>query len=268
MQYREALNQRCNYNGLIIGNSKATHGIRPSKLDTTGIMFQNLSINGSGPNFYIEWFTEIFDKKIESIEYLIVSVDYSFVSGSGQRKIEQDSEYFNKEIFWNLWNKKTISKNLLVSNMIPITKYRSRMMSINTWVYLVDDYDRGYISVERKNHFDFNKKRRFTEDFILSEKERLNFISLIDLISNADLKLIFVIPPEYNYDNQAYNDYLKFITSFSKDRNIPLFDFNNNRFTISLAKVENFCDFVHLNSKGSQILSSAIKKELYGNKTE
>ena len=54
LHYLETVNTTSQYNGIIIGNSQATHSIRPSLLDTLDVMYYNLTLNGSNPDFYLK----------------------------------------------------------------------------------------------------------------------------------------------------------------------------------------------------------------------
>ena len=71
-------------------------------------------------------------------------------------------------------------------------------------------------------------------------------------------KIIFVVPPEYNLDKKQYGDTKDFLTQLSQERDISLYDFNENHYNKTLNNVDNFVDFVHLNNKGSRLFSSIL----------
>lgn len=131
LQYSETTNITSSYNGIIIGTSHATHSIRPSYLDSTGISFYNLSLNGSNPEFYLNWYSEIFEKYHPKIKYCIISVDNYFIANKGYRELEQDSEYFPIGTTVDLFfSNKNINKTALFLNSFPALKYRTRVIAL------------------------------------------------------------------------------------------------------------------------------------------
>lgn len=270
LQYQETLNQNGNYNGIIIGNSNATHSIRPSQLDTLDIRFFNLALNGATQNFYLNWYNDVFVKHHPKVNYWIISADHYFVTRN-ERLLTNDSEYLPFKSFWKfLIEDNDYNKRDLIINRIPLLKYRSRVkgsLNKNTqgkYKFLIEDYDRGYISLEKISRSNNLPEQNHIKRKV-SKKAEENFIKLIDRISQDGSKLVFVIPPEYNISENQYKDHKDFLTKLSLERDIPLFDFNDEIYRELLNKRENFCDLIHLNKKGSLILSNLLRKELYQN---
>jgi hypothetical protein len=266
LQYQETTNSKSTYNGIIIGNSQATHSIRPSLLDTSNLKFFNLALNGSSPTFYIEWLENLFIDNHPKIHYWIITTDFNFVSDEGWRKFEQDSEYFPLNDFLKILVKSNeLNNKLLITNRLPFIKYKSRISeSFKTnqgpYEFAINDYDRGYISLTRNDKVNFNNTLDFERK--LSAESKVKFLELIDKISDLEGKIVFVIPPEYNLDSIQYVDLKDYLLTVSQERGIPLFDFNETRYKTSLNKDENFVDFIHLNQRGSQLYSAILRKTI------
>jgi hypothetical protein len=269
LQYQESLSQTSDYNGVIIGNSKLTHSIRPSKLDTLDIKFYNLALNGATQHFYFDWYKDLFIINHPKVDYWIISADAYFLSGSG-REVEKDSEYFPFKYFWNLLIEDNgYHKKDLIANKIPLLKYRSRIkesFNDNTqgfYKFLVEDYDRGYISLERIDNPVFHGSKNVKLQITKYNQEK--FKNLINRLSESDSKLVLIIPPEFDLKQNLYKNNKEFLIKLSLEKNIPLYDFNDKAYSELLNKKENFCDRNHLNKKGSMVFSDLLRKELYNN---
>ncbi len=269
LQYQESLNKNSIYNGAIIGNSNATHSIRPSKLDTLDIRFYNFALNGGTQNFYSDWYNDLFVINHPKIDYWIISADHYFITRN-ERNFTSDSEYFPVKHFWSLLiGDNEYDKKNLIANKIPLLKYRSRVkgsLNKNTqgkYKFLIEDFDRGYISLEKKNNIDISGPKIIKEKISIEAKE--HFIKLINRISEHGSKLVFVIPPEYNLSEEQYKDHKKFLTKLSLEKNIPLYDFNEKKYHEILHRRENFTDLIHLNKKGSLLFSNLLREKLYQN---
>lgn len=270
LQYQEVAKNNDVYNGVIIGTSQATHGIRPSMIDSKDIQFYNFSLNGSSPEFYLKWYTHFFTENYSKVDYWIISVDNYFLSGDGWRKFEQDSEYFpNKTLTELIFEHNDLDKSLLISNRIPLLKYRSRMKEViglkkSNYLFLAEEYDKGYISLEnRVVRADLKRSDNFRVE--LSEKSMRQFEKLIDLISKTGAKIIFVIPPEFDLKPEHYSDTKLFLDQISDQKGIPLLDFNNANYQAQFSQDSLFTNLNHLNKKGSKVLGQLLNKALYQN---
>jgi len=266
LQYAETANSQSQFNGVIIGTSQATHGIRPTQLDTLNNKYYNLALNGSTPDFYIKWINNIFKISHPKVNYWIISTDLHFLSGIGWRDFEQDSEFFPFKNFWEmLLNNKTLDKKLLISNRLPLLKYRGRILKSfkknhGPYEFILSDYDRGYITLKRNDTVDFDKDINFKRT--ITDEAKAKYIELIDSLSTLGGKIVIIIPPEYNLLSDKYVNAKEFLELLSKERGIPFYDFNDEVFDEKLQRTENFVDLYHLNGKGSKIFSSILKKEL------
>lgn len=263
LQYHETTNKTSKYNGIIIGTSHATHSIQPSLLDNTGINFYNLALNGSSPEFYINWYTELFLKYHPRVDYCIISVDNFFFSSFSWRMFEQDSEFFPRSsLIKFLLSKNKYDKSLLFLNSIPAFKYRNRFkasLKLQTGdpIYNKSEYDRGFIPYE----IAYNQKLFTRDENIdnqLSELQQNSFIKLIELLQSENVKIIIVMPPEYSLDLGEYSSLKKFISQVSLNNNIPFYDFNSEYSDPELHKIDYFSDKAHMNMKGSTQFSKKL----------
>ncbi|MGD1839710.1 MAG: hypothetical protein ACFB0B_02280 [Thermonemataceae bacterium] len=266
LQYTETTNSQSKYNSIIIGTSMATHGIRPSQLDTSERRYYNLALNGTTPDFYLKWLNNLFNVSHPKVDYWIVSTDLFFLSGAGWRDFEQDSEFFPSKNFWEmLMNNTSLDKSLLVSNRLPLIKYRSRVLNSfenhqGAYEFIVDEYDRGYITLKRNDKVDFSKDVNYT--IKITEDAKSKYTELIDSLLTLGGEIIIIIPPVFSFLPEQYIQAKIFLEVLSKEKNIPLYDFNDEIFDDKLQSTENFVDFIHLSGKGSKIFSSLLKQRI------
>ena len=120
--YDEVKAENENIEGIILGNSQATHGIRPSYLYTLDVDFFNFALNGSDSKFWLNWYDELYADTKAKPKVCI----YSLTIGAW-RKYEHDSQFFPVTTFWkNFFDFKNFEKTTLLKNRFPIFKYRNR----------------------------------------------------------------------------------------------------------------------------------------------
>jgi hypothetical protein len=266
MQYGEVINNKGRYNGIIIGNSQATHSIRPSLLNASDANFCNLAMNGSNPEFYFKWYNNLFAWNNSKVDYWIISADIRFLNG-GWRRFEQDSEFFPFVDFWRmLWGEGSLKKKLLIANRMPILKYRARIFqsfnkNAESFEFDASDYDRGYITLSENTLADFSSRANYFEKMVSSDA-KIKFVELVDMLSSKGSKIIFVLPPEYNLDSSQYVSRKEFLVSLSRGRNISMYDFNEKQYKHILNQRDNFVDRIHLSKKGSKVFSSLLKEKI------
>ena len=265
LQYIATTDIQNQFNGVIIGTSQATHGIRPSYLDNKHVNYYNLALNGSNPEFYLKWIDNLFKEYHPKINYWIVSTDPYFLSGDGWRNFEQDSEFFPLNNFYKMLFKKTLNQESLVYNKLPFIKYKKRILNSfesnqGIWDFIINDYDKGYITLNRNGSDVLNKprkgKRKITDD------EKVKYIELIDTLTSFGAEIIIIIPPEYNLSPENYIYQKEFLELLSKERGVSLYDFNDEVYKEKLQISENFVDLNHLSEKGSKLFSSILKEVL------
>src|SRR5436190_16329571 len=101
LQYREAVGHSKKIDCIILGTSHGTHGIRPEVLDSLGLGFYNFAMNGSNPEFYWNWYTNVFAPSHPRPKYCIWATDwFLFDTVWLWRQFEQDSEYFPDSVFY------------------------------------------------------------------------------------------------------------------------------------------------------------------------
>ncbi|MCB0410733.1 MAG: hypothetical protein KDD29_10975, partial [Flavobacteriales bacterium] len=76
LQYQEIVQQKKKTDFIILGTSHATHGVRPDVLDSLGYGFYNFAMNGSSPEFYWNWYVNIFAPYHPKPKYCIWATDW------------------------------------------------------------------------------------------------------------------------------------------------------------------------------------------------
>lgn len=265
LQYQESCNVSSSYNGVILGTSQATHGIRPSLIDSEGVKYFNLAFNGSSPEFYVDWYNHIFSKHHPKIDHWIISIDNYFLSGKGWRKLEQDSEYIPFHILEEvILGENTLDKKMLIQNRIPMIKHRSALkrnldFKKSKYYFMFEDYDSGYLSLERSQKSELLEGNS-TYKARIDTKSKQDLVELIRYISSSNTRITLIIPPEFKLSE--YGATLAISEEFSMKFNLQLVDFNDARFANHFSSVELFCDHNHLNKLGSRVLSDLLAEEL------
>lgn len=261
MQY-EAVKQD-SYNGIILGTSHATHGIRPSILDETGINFYNFSLNGANSDFYIDWLSDFFFRYDKKLDYCIIAVDNYFLAGNAWRKLENDSEYIPFNAYMSLAVNPKYSLKDLITNRYPLIKHRKRIvksLQLNKGDsnYIIKEFDRGFIPYEIPvNESYYQRDNR--NDVKITSEQKMAFLKLINLISTECRNIIFVMPPEYDIEKSEFQSLNLFMNEISANRKIPFFNFNDDLSNPDFSVMENFSDRVHMNSRGSELFSRELQ---------
>lgn len=267
-QYSALLSEDVDYEGIILGTSHSTHGIRPSVLDTTGVHFYNFSLNGSNPTFNLTWYNELFLMKHNRPNYCLLEVDwFMFDDYWLERRFEKDSEYFERIFFIkSLFGRNTFNKKHLLINRFPLLKYRE---SILESIKLVQEdsrfpkqtYDRGYISYNTK--YD-STKFKIKESKHFEPNEQKDFIKLIEQMQEQGTKLIFVMTPEFGVPMEQYlnSKTYNIIVESSKKYNIPFLNYNQELRSELNENIDFFADWGHLNDAGSLVFSRMLSEDL------
>jgi hypothetical protein len=267
-QYESIVNNTYDYDGVIFGTSHATHSIRPKVLDESGVKFYNYSLNGSNPEFYFKWYNSFIHNTKKKPKYCIYAVDFfMFDRYWVGRRFEQDAEFFPANVFFNeLLNNADFNRLNLIINRFPFLKYRSQikqslLLKKGSPNFNSDNYDRGYISFSVP--FDsklFEPSLKYNIDSIQVKYFKL----LLKQILDDDIKIIFVMTPEYGISaNEYYQmESLKIIDSISKELDIPILNYNTELSSSINKEINYFTDWGHMNHFGAQIFSNELVKEI------
>lgn len=264
-QYDALIQNQNNFNGIILGTSHATHAIQPTILDHSGIRFYNFALNGSDPQFYLHFWEHFVQDIAGDVEYCILSVDNYFLAGKSWRKFEQDAEYFPDSTFLDILFDPQYDATMLLANRFPAIKYRTRLLNslrleIGDERYLADDYDRGYIPYELPYDSKIFVKNNHA-NVPISDVQAQRFIQLITQILAKEIKIVFVMPPEYDLQRQEYQGLKDLMFRLSDRYDIPFLDYNNDS-TSTLNQRRYFNDKVHMNHVGSQAFSTELAQKL------
>ena len=268
LQYDELVNNKTGSNCIILGTSHATHGIRPSYLNLPGISVYNFALNGSTPEFYFKWYTEIFQKTYQKPEYIIYCIDwFLFDDHILLRRYEQDAEHFPFNVFIKkLINIKDYNNKSLLLNRFPIIKYKevSDLIHIITNVpnekYPIEDYDRGFIPYEAYNPNSIN----YLEERI-SSRQVYYFENLMELLTNDGIKIIFVNIPEFgDIDNYKNKKTFDFFNEIANKHSVPILNYNIDKRSMINQQRAYYSDWMHLNGKGSSEFSKLLSRDLAG----
>jgi hypothetical protein len=271
--YEELVQKRVNANTIIIGSSHAVHAIRPTYLNTEKDTFYNFALNGGSPKFYFKWFKHCFINHYRKPKYCIYAVDWFLFNEHWLwRQLEQDSEFFSREVFYQMWlNAADLNSSSLVVNRIPLLKYKEfddlkRMIKGEKGDerFLIDEYDNGFIPYFLPFDSIYLQHPSVTENGWISAEQRLYFEKLIRLIQDEGIPLIFVFTPEYGISQAEYGslESLAIIKKLAETHQIPVLNYNMEHKSVISAKAKNFTDWGHMNSKGSRSFSALLSADL------
>jgi len=267
-QYFSATNTTSNTDGIILGTSHATHSIRPTILDESGITFYNYALNGANPEFYYKWYNDIYLSYNDKPSYCLFAVDFfMFDENWLWRRFEQDSEYLPDEVFLKeLFQNKESDKIDLIVNRFAATKYRSQIVSSlmlkhGSVYHNIKNYDRGYIS----DSIPFDSIRfKSNLTFKIDESQIKYFKKLLHQMVESNVEIIFTMTPEYKIDVDEYDkmESLKIIKQIAKGFNIPILNYNMEFRSDINQNILLFSDWGHLNHKGAGVFSKKIADDL------
>ena len=273
LQYNEIVEPKKKIEGIILGTSHGTHGIRPEMLDSLGFGFYNFSMNGGNPEFYWNWYTNIFAPLHPRPAYCIWATDwFLFDTLWVWRQYEQDSEYFPDSIFYANVRSGDYNTHSLVLNRIPFTKYKSFKDVPNLFrkydesQYIISKYKDGFVpywpkKIERFRNRYVNKLKDF---YKISPWQQHFFEMLVHRMMSEGIKVILINTPEYGSKSVEYEKIIAYdyLESFAKKNGISFINYNlGKRGSINDNK-DMFTDWGHLNDNGSKWFSVILRSDL------
>ena len=273
LQYKEILENSKKIDCIILGTSHGTHGIRPEVLDSLGLGFYNFAMNGSNPEFYWNWYTNVFAPNHPRPKYCIWATDwFLFDTVWLWRQFEQDSEYFPDSVFYAAVKNPAYNRQSLILNRIPFTKYKSYKDLPNLFrrydesQFIISKYKDGFLpywpaKVEKyKDRFNNKLKNYYT----ISARQQQIFEKLVKRMKDDGIQPIFVNIPEYGSQKADYEKITAFhyLDSFAIKNNIPFLNYNLEKRTYISDKKELFADWGHLDDRGSWEFSMILRKDL------
>ncbi len=273
LQYKEIVDPKKKIDGIILGTSHGTHGIRPQVLDSIGIGFYNFAMNGGNPEFYWNWYTNVFAPNHPKPGYCVWATDwFLFDTVWVWRKYEQDSEYFPDSLFYANLKSTDYNTRSLILNRVPFTKYKTVKDIPNIFrrydesQFIVSKYKDGFLPYWPRKIEKFKDRytNKLKDIYKISRRQQQFFEKLVERMSIDGIKVILINTPEYGSKNEEYEKIIAFnyLDSFAKKIGIPFLNYNlGKRHPINDDK-ELFTDWGHLNDKGSQVFSAILRKDL------
>ena len=273
LQYKEIVEHTKKIDCIILGTSHGTHGIRPQVLDSLGPGFYNFAMNGSSPEFYWNWYTNVFAPNHPKPRYCIWATDwFLFDTVWLWRQYEQDSEYFPDSVFYGNLKSSAYNRQSLILNRIPFTKYKSYKDLPNLFrrydesQFIISKYKDGFLPYWPKKVEKFKDRynNRLKDYYTISTRQQQIFEKLVQRMKDDGLQLIFVNIPEYGSKKTDYEKIITFqyLDSFSRKNSIPFLNYNLDKRTPISDEKEFFADWGHLNDKGSWEFSMILRKDL------
>ena len=273
LQYKEIVEHKKKIDCIILGTSHGTHGIRPQVLDSLGIGFYNFAMNGSSPEFYNNWYTNIFVPNHPKPKYCIWATDwFLFDTVWLWRQYEQDSEYFPDSVFYGNLKSSAFNRQLLILNWIPFTKYKSYKDLPNLFrrydesQFIISEYKDGFLPYwpAKVEKFKDRYTNKLKDYYSVSKRQQQIFEKLVQRMKDDGIQPIFVNIPEYGSQQKDYEKISTFyyLDSFARKNNIPFLNYNLEKRTFISDDKSLFADWGHLNSKGSLEFSIILRKDL------
>ena len=273
LQYKEIVEHTKKIDCIILGTSHGTHGIRPQVLDSLGPGFYNFAMNGSSPEFYWNWYTNVFAPNHPKPRYCIWATDwFLFDTVWLWRQYEQDSEYFPDSVFYGNLKSSAYNRQSLILNRIPFTKYKSYKDLPNLFrrydesQFIISKYKDGFLPYWPKKVEKFKDRynNRLKDYYTISTRQQQIFEKLVQRMKDDGLQLIFVNIPEYGSKKTDYEKIITFqyLDSFSRKNSIPFLNYNLDKRTPISDEKEFFADWGHHNDKGSWEFSMILRKDL------
>lgn len=273
LQYKEIVEHKKKIDCIILGTSHGTHGIRPEILDSMGVGFYNFAMNGSSPEFYWNWYTNVFAPNRPKPKYCIWATDwFLFDTVWLWRQYEQDSEYFPDSVFYANLRSSDYKRQSLILNRIPFTKYKSYKDLPNLFrrydesQFIISKYKDGFLPYwpQKVEKFKDRYKNKLKDYFTISTRQQQIFEKLVQRMKDDGIQLIFVNIPEYGSRKTDYERIATFqyLDSFARKNDISFLNYNLEKRTPISDEKDLFADWGHLNDKGSREFSMILRKDL------
>lgn len=267
LQYKEAINNKINADNIIIGMSHATHGIQPKIINTKGNTFFNFALDGANPIYYFNWYKFIFKPNYKKPKYLILTIDWFFLDDKWLwRRFEQDSEYYNAELFFDLLIKKNeFDKTMLFENRYPVLKFKKLIIpgifNHDKKTFPISGYNNGFIPFVPK---EVKVDEFYPEKVVIHKKQLVKFEKLISQFNSDSIQVIFVTTPTYNLRSAPYIDLpiYNYYKSIAAKYSIPYLNYNTDKRSSINSTINYFSDGGHLNYAGSTEFSKILKRDL------
>ena len=273
LQYKEIVEQKKKIDCIILGTSHGTHGIRPEVLDSLRIGFYNFAMNGSSPEFYWNWYTNVFAPNHPAPKYCLWATDWFLFDTTWLwRQYEQDSEYFPDSLFYANLKSSEYNTRSLIFNRVPFTKYKSYKDLPNLFrpydesQFIISEYKDGFLPYwpEKVEKFKDRFNNKLKDTYLVSPRQKGFFEKLVQRMKSDGIQPIFVNIPEYGSSKQEYEKIATFdyLDSFARKNGIPFLNYNLGKRTILSDDKKYFADWGHLDSKGSYEFSRILMNDL------
>jgi hypothetical protein len=160
------------------------------------------------------------------------------------------------------------NKRDLLINKFPALKYRTQikqslLLKKGDTNYEITEYDRGFVPFNLA--FDSTNYIRKNKLFVpIETKQLIQFDLLIKLLETNNVHVILVMTPEFGLQSKDYEQSksMQVIESIAKTYKIPFLNFNTKLRSSFNENRSYFCDWGHMNKKGSIIFSIRLTHEL------
>lgn len=270
-QFKEAFRPQFKEDGIILGSSHATHGIRPTLLDRTGTRFYNYALNGTSPDYYLEWYSRVFRPNHPVPRACILHVDW-FISNKGWlfREFEHDSQYLPARVFRDLlFGDNDLRASDLLMNRYPVLKHRKNLKSTialrkGDERFVAEGYDRGFVPYRipyAPGNFHLPQRIRMTT---ISRKDSADLYALVDLVRKDGTQVILLMAPEFGIDSLSYTTMssIRCFERLAKAEGIPFLNYNTDHRSWLNDRVDHFSDWGHLNDEGSKAFSTMLANDI------
>mgnify|MGYP003591680228 CR=1 FL=1 len=259
-------NSKC----LIFGSSHATTHFNPEIMENiTGLSFYNGGVQGQGIIFSCALIDLVLERY--SPEIILFNLDKGYLVKSDDYKdrlsellpFYQNNNALTKYIKFKGKNEKI----KLLSKTYP---YNSKIVNIIYYKYFNQPDIKGYralkdticINDERLNYLKQNKIIDTLNKPIDTIYVNV-FNDIINQCRNKNIKLIFIISPEFYISNLEKTNYFEKLMNIVNCSNYELWDYSKD--TSFCYHRDLFNDGTHLNEKGATAFSSIIAKRLMEN---
>lgn len=273
LQYKETVTPQKRIDGIILGTSHGAHGLRPEVLDSTGKSFYNFAMNGGNPEFFWNWYTNIFRPYHPRPLYCIWATDwFLFDTAWVWRHYEQDSEYFPDSVFYANVRSKSYDRRSLILNRIPFTKYKTVKDLPNLFrpydesQYVISKYKDGFLPYwpRKIEKFKDRYNNKLKDIYQISARQQGFFEDLVKRMQDDGIKLIMINTPEYGSTVEEYKKIkgLLYLDDFARKNNIPFLNYNLERRNDVFENKDLFTDWGHLGEEGSLVFSMILRRDL------
>lgn len=261
--FQEMLSPQVRANTVVFGSSHSACGVNPRLLEDEQHSVYNFSFHGADPIYYEQW-NRYFQRHYPQPEIILFQADWFLTRQTPFlfREIEQDSDLLPVSDFGEM----VLSTPLLEQKKVWLNRFvllqnRQRLERL-----FIPARGSHCLPLEQAYQGFCPTLCPTTSPGPVVASPSPERRAALERITRSWLDLgitvIWVQTPEYLSGRTIDPEYQETLSAMAVELGVPLLNFNTELKSSLNTEPSNFCDWAHLNSKGADLFSEVLAREL------